>query len=152
MPLTSTAANKMTNSINQAFDAIGRKGDSEMPHSTRNTEQVAWEFHVASHLYRIAEGRKKVAVKAAINAGILPDYEKEPSTPGTNMSVYHGDVVQVSLKVNNGKSYLDHKSFSAALIKHGVDSDLVNKLLSEHTKNARAPHQLTTALVVAAGN
>jgi hypothetical protein len=145
--LTSTSANLLTNKLNQAFDKIGRSNGTSMPHSERNTENVAWELHVARHLSSLADGRKKAATKAAIQSGVIFDYENNPKPAGTTESVYNGDVVSVNVLVKKGRAILNSDSFINDLLNAGVDRALVGKLVDKHTKLSAPAHNFTTALV-----
>ena len=145
--LSSTAVNLLTNKLNKAFDNIGKSNGTSMPPSGRNTEQVAWEMHVASHLARLAEGRKEAAYKAAVTSGVIFDHKAEPKCAGTNESVYNGDVVQIGVSVRKGRAVLDSSRFIDDLLNAGVDRALVGKLVDKHTKSTAAAHVFTTSLV-----
>ena len=142
-----TELNLLTNRITNQFKAIGNHDGTEMPRTTRNTETVAWEYHVASHLKRIAEARQKEAQKECVKHGLMFDHEQEPLPAGTNATVYSGDVVTISVSTKAGASRIDHTAFTAALIKAGVDKALVERLSYEHTKLSRAAHTFTTSLI-----
>jgi hypothetical protein len=145
--LTSTAANLLTNKINKAFDSIGKGNGTSMPESARNMDALAWDLHVATHLARMADARKVAAMKQATSNGVIPDYKNEPRKPGTNETVYSGDVVAVQLSVKNGRAILDTDGFINALLNSGVDRDLVTELAMKHTKSSSPAHSLTTTLI-----
>lgn len=145
--LDSSTANLLTNKINKAFDNIGKTNGTSMPTSARNMDALAYELHVAMHLARMAEGRKTQAMKLATTNGIIPDYKKEPRNPGTNETVYNGDVVNVQLSVRVGRAILDGDGFINALLDRGVDSQLVGELAAKFTKISSPAHMFTTTLV-----
>lgn len=150
MPFDATAANTKTAEINDAFAAIGTATIAAMPPSQRNNEPQAWEYHVASHLLRIAEARKTAAARSAVKAGILFDHEKRPCSAGTNALVYAGDVVEIRVAVTTPASRLDAVAFVADLEERGVSRELLDKLLTAHTKQNRAPHKFTSSLLTSA--
>ncbi len=132
--------------INAAFAEIGVTANTVMPCSRKNTERLAWEYYVASHLLRIAEARKKLAVKAAVNAGIMFDPEQQPMVVGTNALVYAGDVVEISVSVATAATKLDITGLFADLVTHRVKRELLDRLAAKHTKTHRAPHTFTSSL------
>lgn len=144
---SSVEANLLTNRINKAFGNIGKTNGTAMPTSDRNTENVAWEVHVASHLARLAEGRKEAAYKEAVRSGVMPDHKAEPRCAGTNETVYGGDVVSINLSVRKGRPILDSARFIDDLLIAGVDRALVGKLVDKHTKQTAPAHVFTTSLV-----
>ena len=142
-------ANAKTGAINDAFAAIGRTDPTDMPRSKLNTEPAAWEYHVASHLLRLAEARKKKAHAAAVKAGVIFDHEKEPMPVGTNTLTYAGNVVEISVAVTTPSTRLDAAAFVDDLAAAGVKRALLERLTGEHTKESRAPHKFTSSLVTA---
>jgi hypothetical protein len=150
MPLDVIRANARTAAINDAFALIGRAGDSKMPASKLNTEPVAWEYYAASHLNRIAEARKKAAQAAAVKAGLMFDPEKAPLAVGTNALVYAGDVVEIAVSVTTPASRLDTAAFVDDLEKSGVARKLLDRLVTKHTHESRAPHKFTATLATSA--
>ena len=83
MAMTQTEANKLTAAMNSAFEKIGNSNGTRMPKSDSNMDPIAYEFHVAAHLERIAKRRKEDAEKACVKEGVLFDTEKSPRKPGT---------------------------------------------------------------------
>lgn len=149
MPLTTTKANALTTAINEAFDAIGRAGDTAMPRvrGSKNTEPTAFEYLVSSLLLRISESRREKARGAALKAGILFDPEKQPLTIGTtNAVVYSGEVVEIVVSVTNPTSRLDQPELVAGLEKAGVKLAVINKQVLKATHENRAPHRFTATL------
>lgn len=145
--LNSTEVNLLMNKVNKAFDNIGKTNGTVMPKSERNTEQVAYEMHIATHLARLAEGRKDAAYKAAMAAGVIPNYREEPRDAGTKESIYCGDVVTIALNVRRGSTQIDGVRLVQDLLESGVDQALVARLATKHTKTSAAPHVFTTLLV-----
>jgi hypothetical protein len=143
MPLTAAKANDLTEALNVAFAAIG----DTMPRSKGNLEPLAVEYHVASHLARIADARKKKAQSAAVKAGIMFDPEKQPMPVGSNALVYAGEVVEIAVSVTTPASRLDQPAFVADLEKSGVKLPLINRLLNKYTVENRAPHKFVSSLV-----
>lgn len=144
--LTSTNASLLTNKLNKAFDNIGKTNGTSMPESERNMDGLAYELHVAMHLARMAEARKTAAMKQAVNVGIIPNYKEQPSTPGTQATVYDGGVVNVQMVVRNGRNIVDTDKLIQALVDSGVDSSLVLRLVEKHTKMSAPSHIFTTTL------
>lgn len=147
MPLDAVKANAKTGAINDAFAAIGTTTVTKMPPSKSNTEPLAWEYHVAGQLARIAEARKKKAVKAAVKAGIMFDPEKDPLVVGTDKLVYAGDVIEISVAVTTPASRLDSDALIDDLEQAGVARKLLDKLVAKHTHENRAPHKFTSSLI-----
>lgn len=149
MPLDTAKATMKTVAITEAFDAIGVAEPTRQPRSRRNNEPIAWEFFVATQLARLADARKRQAHEAAVNAGVLPDHEKEPLPEGAERSVYAGEVVTIALAVGVPVRRLDVKSFVKDLEKAGVARKLLDKLVEDNMVAARAPHKFTAALTTA---
>ena len=152
MTMTSAQANKLTANINAAFDKIGTGNGTQPPKhpgeqgKTANTDPIAYEYHVASQLERIAKKRKENAEKACIRADVLFDSEKKPRKAGTNETIYTGVDVAITLAVNNPSERLDPKIFIDELIEAGVDAELINRAKEVATKLTRAPHKFTSTL------
>ena len=149
MTLTALKATERTAALTLAFTAIGATGDTKMPRSGSNTDPIAWEFHVASHLARQAEARKKKAHAACVAAGLIFDHDSEPKPPGTSEVVYAGEVVEIAVSVSNPTAKLDGTLFIAALIEAGVSRKLIDRVRAMHTYENKAPHKFTSALVTA---
>jgi hypothetical protein len=147
MPLDAAGSNAKTGAINAAFAAIGTGTLTKMPPSKSNTEPLAWEYHVAGHLLRIAEARKKLAIKAAVKAGIMFDPEKQPLAVGTTALVYAGDVVEISVAVTTPQSRLDAPALLEDIEKAGVPRKVLDRLVAKHTTENRAPHKFTSSLI-----
>jgi hypothetical protein len=145
--LTPLNASIKAEEFNQAFAVIGLTGNTRMPRSKQHNEPVAWEYHVASHLKRIAEARREKAAKAAVAAGVMFDPADQPLPIGTNSLVYAGDVVEISVKVTTPSAKFDIKRFVEDLQQAGVSVVLLNRLLAKHTSENRAPHAFTSTIV-----
>jgi hypothetical protein len=146
MAMTQTEANKLTAAMNSAFEKIGNSNGTRMPKTDSNMDPIAYEFHVAAHLERIAKRRKENAEKACVKEGVLFDTEKSPRKPGTSEAIYTGDNVVIILSVNNPSDRLDSKQFIAELIDAGVDVMVINRAMEVSTKPTRAPHKFTSTL------
>lgn len=144
--LDTLRANTITAGLNAEFATIGFSGDAKMPRSKLNTEGTAWEYHVSSHLLRIAEARKTAAVKAAVKLGVMFDHAKDPMPVGTNALVYAGDVVEISVSVSTAAEKLDATELGVALVKNGVKLALVERLFRQCTHANRAPHKFVSSL------
>ncbi len=146
MPLSRAAANDLVGAINADFSGIGASDETAMPASKRNTEPVAYEYYLASHLLRLAEARKKNAIKAAYREHVLFDPEKSPLPTGTHALVYAGDMVEIDVDVGTPATRLDLDGFLTDLETHRVKRDLLKRLVTKHTKDNRAPHKFNATL------
>jgi hypothetical protein len=144
--LDTARANAKTQAINVAFAKIGDDGDTKMPRAKLNTEPVAWEYHVAGHLFRIADARKKKAQAAAVKAGVIFDHEKNPLVVGTAALVYAGEVVEISVSVTTPTTRLDPVELGVAMVKAGLALKVVEGLLRRCTHENRASHKFTSTL------
>lgn len=144
--LTSKAKNALIDKLNTTFSGIGK----QMPvKSDDNRESYAYEYFVASHLYKLAEGRRKKSQKDAISANIIPDTDEEENRrpPGTVETVYNGDLVTVMLSVSKPRTVVDVKALAAYLVDHKVRQSLIDEAIEHASKEAKAGHQFTAALV-----
>jgi hypothetical protein len=102
MTMTARLKNKLVDTINTTFSAIGVSPNTRPPKIPKsNTAPSAWELFIANHLYTMASARRKKAREQAILTGVLFDHEKEPREPGTDEIVYEDEHVVVTLTVNN---------------------------------------------------
>jgi hypothetical protein len=145
--LDAARANTKAAAINEAFASIGNAGDTKMPRSKRNDEPIAWAYHVAAHLARIAEAQKRKAIAAAVKAGVMFDPEKQPMVEGTHALIYSGEVVQIEVEVTAARTHLDTDALFADLAKAGVKQTLIDRLVTKHTHNNRPPHKFTSSLM-----
>jgi len=147
--LPTDRANARTAAFNEAFAAIGTSIGTAMPRtrSLKNNEPVAWEYHVASHLERIARARKNKAEKDAVKVGVLFDSEKQPMAVGTNAPIYIGNVIEIGVSVTTPQTRFDAAAFIADLLEAGVKPALVTRLTAKHTLESRAPHKFTSSIV-----
>lgn len=146
MPLDATKANAKTEALNDAFATIGMSGLTLMPRSKGNLEPLAWEFHVAAHLVRLADARKKKAQAAAVKAGVMFDPEKQPMAIGTNALIYAGEVVEIAVSVTTPATRLDQDGLIAGLEKAGMKREKINALINANTYENRAPHKFVSTL------
>lgn len=152
MPSSTATANSKTASINDYFRQIGKADGSAMPRwkgkpTMLTAALAAWEYHVASHLLRIAETRRAAAITAAIKAGVLFDHSKAPLPVGTNRIVYAGAIVEITVSVAAGVEGVDHTAFVADLIKAKVDPKLIGRLSNRHKTETRPAHKFVSSLV-----
>lgn len=141
--------NLLTNKINKRFADIGTTNGTAMPQSPSNNEHIAYELHIALALARLAEGRKKHAMKEAVKAGIIFDHEKEPKPAGTKETLFNGSVVQVDVSVKTPTSRFDHNKFIDDLLATFITlpREEVEALVFKHTYLNRPAHTFTTELV-----
>lgn len=145
--LDAAGANAKTAAVNAEFALIGYTADTRMPRSKKNTEAVAWEYHVASQLVCAADARKEKAHKAAVKLGVMFDHKAKPMPVGTDTLVYGGDVVEISVKVTTAGTRLDVVTLGVDLVKAGIPLSKLEKLLIKHTVSNAAPHKFTSSLV-----
>jgi hypothetical protein len=147
MPLATADAVIKTTRINAAFARIGNGEDTAMPKSRNNMDPIAWELFAAQHLSRIADARKKKAVAAAQDAGIVFDPAKDPRPAGTDAVIYQSDAVRVTVKVATPRESIDHAAWVAGLLVHRPTlAKLAAALNKTHTVVARAAHTFTASL------
>jgi hypothetical protein len=146
MPLDVAAANTRTQAINEAFPAIGTIGATRMPANGNNREPVAWEYHLASHLLRIAETRRKRAHAATVKNAVMFDHEKAPMAVGTNALVWVGNIVEISVLVAAPIVTVDHAGLVADLLKTRVDLKLIKRLVGKNRVEMCPAHKFISAL------
>lgn len=147
--LDAVAATKKIAAINEEYNLIGRANGTRMPRSTKHTDKIAWEYHVASHLARIAEARREKAHREAVKLGVLFDHRKEPLPEGTDQLIYAGDIVEIAVKVTTPADRLDPTELGVALVKAGVAMKTVEKVFRACTHQTAAPHKFVSSLVTA---
>ena len=148
MRLDAAKASLKTEAITKAFESIGYTEETAMPRCRGNVEPIAWEYHAASQLLRLAEKRRKKAQAAAVEAGVIFDHKLEPEEVGTNRQVYRGPVIEVTLAVSPSQDSFDHAGFVAALLKAGVKPALITRLTAKHTRVGNPIHTFRSSLVV----
>lgn len=145
--LTSAAATLIAERITAAFARIGTEGDTAIA-TKSNTEAFAYQLLVAQRLREAADKRLKLAVKAAVAAGIIFDPEKEQRAPGTVDILYTGESVRVALSVAQPRESIDHAAWVAALLKlRPTYRKLCATLDRTHTKQSRPAHSFSTTLI-----
>ncbi len=147
MPLDVAAATSLTERLNEAFAAIGASNGTAPPRKVNAAEAAAYEYHVSSHLLRIAETRRKRAHAAAVKAGVMFDHERAPEPVGTERVVYAGALVEVSVTVAAPVQGLDHLAFVVGLLEAGVKPALVKRLQARHATETRPSHRFSSTLV-----
>jgi hypothetical protein len=147
MPLDAADAVVKTTRINLAFARIGNEEDTMIPKTRNDMSRIAWELFIAQHLCRIGDARKKRAVKAAEDAGIIFDPAVTWSPAGTNAVIYQSDSVLVTLAVATPRESVDHVAWVAALLVHRPRlAALCAVLTKNHTTLARAAHTFAASL------
>jgi hypothetical protein len=148
MPLDAARSVTKTEALTDAFAAIGHAAGTLMPRSVnKTTEPLAWKVFVAKLLVKRAAAREKLAIKEAINGGVMFDHTEDRRPIGTNTVVYDGDVVRIDLQVGTPGTKLDVDALIPALVKAGLRLDRVNELVNKHTIENAAPHMFTASLV-----
>ncbi len=148
MPLDTTRANTMTESMTTAFQSIGHGAPVTMPRGgTKNTGPIAWEYLVSSILASAAEARKELARRNAVKAGVLPDHRKEPRVVGTEAVVYEDGIVRIDLTVTTAGTRLDVGPLWDALERAGIARSKLDRLVAVHTLTNAAPHKFKPSLV-----
>lgn len=145
--LNAAGAMILVDAVNAEFAAIGCTGNTKMPRSKKNTEPAAWEYHVASHLVRVAEARKKKAHLAAVKLGVMFDHTKEPRPVGTEALVYPGDVVEIAVSVSTATTRMDPVELGVLLVKAGLSIKVVEQAFRKATHDNAAPHKFTSTLI-----
>jgi hypothetical protein len=135
------------NKIKNGFDALGKKNGTAAPQSANNLESIAWDYHVASELSRMAEARKRSATAAAVKAGVLIDPATEPRDPGTNEILFSGEHVQVQVSVRSPTTSYNIDAISSSLVRQGVSTDVVTNAIIDGTRQNRAPHTFKTIVL-----
>ena len=149
MTMTVERANALTERMTARTLAIGTDEDAltKFPRTTKNNEPLAIEYHVASHLLRIATARKERARAAAVTAGIMFDPAEQPMPVGTgNALVFAGDLIEITVSVTTATTKLDMRGVTEDLIKHGIKQALLDRLVAKHTRTNQAPHKFMSSI------
>src|SRR4051812_36130831 len=125
MTLSTRISAILVDKINTCFQNIGSTNGTKMPKSGDNREPIAWEYWLSSHLARYAEKRHKEAEAAAIAEGLIFDKVKNPRPPGTNLSLYTGEVISITVKVSEPQTHVSVTDLVAFLRKKGVKPALL---------------------------
>jgi hypothetical protein len=145
MSLTSKAKNRLIADVNNLFSLIGQKLPAR---SGNNQEPLAYEYFIASHLAKLAVGRRDAAKQAAIKAGVMPDVDDPANQrePGTDEFIFNGELVTIMLNVAKPRVQVDMKALSAALIAAKVKPEVVTAAIEAASKPTRAGHKFTAML------
>jgi hypothetical protein len=147
MPLNSIRAAAISDAIGTSFATIGRGGGTLMPRAGRGVGgAAAWEYYVASVLLKAADLRRERARRAAVAAGVLPDYAADPAPIGTACIVYAGALVTIAVKVVSQGDRIDGAGLVADLVAAGVDRKLLRKLVRKHTTSFAGAHTFMASL------
>ncbi len=147
MSLSSRVKNKIVDTINTTFASLGHANGMRMPKSQNNHEAVAWELWTAKHVLSLAEKRKDAAERAAAQAGVINDKERDPLPAGTRAICYHGDIVDVQVEVRNASKRVNVDVMADYLVGKGVKQSLVDAARSAATKETKPAHVFTPMLV-----
>ena len=146
MALSSRGKNKLVDQINTVFKSIGNAAGMKMPRSESNLAPYAWEYWVACHVASLANKRKENAERAAVNAGVLIDKEKNPKPPGTRDVIYHDDV-SIILEVRKPSERVDAEKMIDHLVAAGVKESVARAAKHAATTETRPAHVFTAYLV-----
>jgi hypothetical protein len=151
MSLSSRAKNKLVDAINTCFASIGYAAGMKMPKCESNLASIAWEYFVAKHVLSLANKRKDNAEKAAIEAGVLFDAEKNPHQPGREVA-FNGEIVVVAVEVKKPSERVNIIVFAQALAAQGVKQSVIDSARTAATTTSRPAHVFTPYLVTEEGN
>jgi len=144
--MSRTKRNKLIAAMNAQFAAIGQSASTAMPRATSNLSPAAWEYYVAQHVSALASGRMKKAKTDAIKAGVIPDYEEKPLSPGEYPDFFDGEHVAIKLTVRNPSVSVDHKKLCDYLSGAGVSSELLTSAVEHASRTSRPAHLFTSDL------
>ena len=142
MPLDAARLDR-TAAITAAFGAIGKL----LPKPKNGKDAIAYELYAASLVASLADKRREDAKKAAIDAGVLPDYASDPYPVGTEEVVYSGALVAIMLKVVGQADRVNAGGLVADLTEAGVKPALLKRLLKKHTSTFNGAHIFTASLI-----
>ena len=146
MTMTARLKNKLVDTINTTFSAIGVSPNTRPPKIPKsNTAPSAWELFIANHLYTMASARRKKAREQAILTGVLFDHEKEPREPGTDEIVYEDEHVVVFLTVNNPSTRINPDMLLTYLVDK-VDASVLEAATKYATFQTRPAHEFKTVM------
>jgi hypothetical protein len=151
MALSSRVSNRLVDVMNTTFASIGYATGMKMPKCESNLATIAWEFFVAKHVLALATKRKDNAEKAAKEAGVLFDNEKDPHTPG-RIVTFSGEVVGVIAEIKSPGQRVNIDLFAEHLIKAGVKRDFVYAAKDAATVTSRSAVSFIPYLVTTDGN
>lgn len=144
--MSRTKRNKLIAAMNSLFAAIGNSVATSMPKASNNLSSVAWEYYVSQHVLALANGRMKKAKAEATKAGVIPDYEEKPLSPGEYPDLFDGEHVIIKLTVRNPSVSVDHKKLCDYLVGAGVDEQLLGAAVTHASKISRPAHLFTSDL------
>lgn len=146
--MTRRERNKLLTTINKKFSDLGK----DMPASTSNLSPTAWEYFIASHLSSLCSGRTKNAKTEAMKAGVLPDYEDNPLSPGQYEALFNGEHIAIDLTVRQPSVSYDANKIQDYLLGAGVDQDLLTKAMQHASKVSRPAHVFSSRIKVEDGD
>src|SRR5678815_5817041 len=86
--LTATDANLLRSKLDKAVLNIGKTNGTKLPAPKSNTEGVALQYWLWSHVAKQVEALRKSASREAIKVGVIFDHTKDPQDPGTEKLIY----------------------------------------------------------------
>jgi len=147
--MSSNRPSMILDAVKEAFNSMGQISKYKTmnpPAGLSNTGQIAWEYHVASELERLARARKQHAHELCVDAGVMFDHIKHPKPPGTEEIIYDDDFVQVQVKVNKATEVVDQKQLMIELQKRGVPLTTLRESAEAATRYNKAAHMFRTIL------
>jgi hypothetical protein len=148
MPMKETRKAELIDNINVALADIGKRTPTKPPRAADNTSSIAFEYWLTCHMLTMIKARQAAAKKAAIDAGVIFDSERDPRPPGTSEEVYRGDQVAIWLTVKNGGVSYDGKAMYQYLADtKKVPLKLLVDALDASKKTARPAHSFMASLV-----
>jgi len=134
--------------VRKAFSDIGNRNATVMPVSKRNTDSLAWELYVATELASSAEARKKSAAQACIEAGLMFDHKEHPLPAGTEQTIYSGEIVQITVRVNNAAPRFNSAKLKAEMLRHKISSETADKIYQACLIDGTPAHVFRAAPIV----
>ena len=145
--LTATDANLLRSKLDKAVLNIGKTNGTKLPAPKSNTEGVALQYWLWSHVAKQVEALRKSASREAIKVGVIFDHTKDPQDPGTEKLIYRSDSVFVTLRVANPSTRVDNDTLIRELRKAGVKQTVLDNAIIAATKTNNAPHYFSANLV-----
>lgn len=148
--LSNKVASSYLSRLRQAFDRIGTTNGTTVPPTKRNTDSLAWELYRATELERYAKQRKDAAAKACIDAGLMFDHKENPLPAGTEQTIYDGEIVQITVKVNNAAPRFNSSKLKAEMIRNKISSEIADKVYQACLVDGSPAHTFRAVPIVGA--
>lgn len=117
--------------MRKMFSNIGHTNGTAMPETKNNRDPLAWEMYLSHDLASIAEARKKAAIQACINAGMMFDHKEHPEPMGTSRTVYSGEHMVITLRVNSAAPRFDSAKLKGVMLRHKISSQVADSVYKE---------------------